>query len=123
MLYKNPYDRWDSPALAVPKPRTFKHNLTGDLRSPNARNVPILSAIPHLESKFKDVSERTYFANIDLAHRYCKLPLSKESHETVSIEISVGVFSSLLLQGGYDFGNHFQAVLQENFDRIVHNVL
>ena len=51
-IYKNPSARWASPALAAPKPGSTKLRFTVDLRGPNARTVPIQSAVPHLESNF-----------------------------------------------------------------------
>ena len=69
-IYKNNAARWASPALAVPKPGSTKMRFTVDLRGPNARTVPIQSAMPHLESHFQDISGSMCFANIDLAHGY-----------------------------------------------------
>eukprot|EP00171_Calliarthron_tuberculosum_P014233 IDg14233t1 len=111
-IYKNNAARWSSPALAVLKPSSTKLRFTVDLRGPNARTVPIQSAMPHLESHFQDISGSSYFANIDLAHGYWQIPLAKESQEMMSIQTQVGVYSSKrLLQGGSDSGNHFQADL------------
>jgi len=116
-IYKNPKSRWASPALAVTKPGSDKLRFTVDLRGPNARTVPITSAMPHLESHLQDIEGSTCFANADLAHSYWQVPLSKESQEMMSIQTPIGVYSSKrLLQGGTDSGNHFQAVLQEKFN-------
>ena len=123
-IYKNPSARWASPALAVPKPGTNKLRFTVDLRGPNARTVPITSAMPHLESQLQDVSGSRCFANLDLAHGYWQVPLSKESQEMMSIQTPIGVYSSRrLLQGGTDSGNHFQAVLQQKLDGRVEKYL
>ena len=123
-IYKNPSSRWASPALAVPKPGTDKLRFTVDLRGPNARTVPIQSAMPHLESTFQDIVGSTCFANVDLAHGYWQVPLSEESQEMMSIQTPIGVYSSRrLLQGGSDSGNHFQAVLSHKFDGRVNKML
>jgi len=123
-IYKNPKARWASPALAVTKPGSDKLRFTVDLRGPNARTVPITSAMPHLESHLQDIEGSTCFANADLAHSYWQVPLSKESQEMMSIQTPIGVYSSKrLLQGGTDSGNHFQAVLQEKFDGRVKDFL
>ena len=123
-IYKNPSALWASPAFAVPKPGTNKLRFTVDLRGPNARTVPIISAMPHLESRLQDVAGSTCFANIDLAHGYWQVPLSKESQEMMSIQTPIGVYSSRrLLQGGTDSGNHFQAVLQQKLNGRVEKYL
>ena len=115
-VYKNNTARWASPALAVPKPGSTKMRFTVDLRGPNARTIPIQSAMPHLESHFQDISGSNCFANMDLAHGYWQIPLAEESQEMMSIQTPIGVYSSRrLLQGGSDSGNHFQAVLGEKF--------
>lgn len=52
-----------------------------------------------------------------LDHGYWQVPLSPESQEMMSIQTPIGVYSSKrILQGGSDYGNHFQAVLQEKFE-------
>ena len=123
-IYKNPSARWASPALAVPKPGSNKFRFTVDLRGPNARTIPIQSAMPHLESKFQDVSGSNCFAHMDLADGYWQVPLSEESQEMMSIQTPIGVYSSRrLLQGGTDSGSHFQAVLQHKFDGRVEKML
>ena len=107
-VYKNPSLRWASPVLAVPKPGSDKLWFTVDLRRPNARTVPIQSAMTHLESTFQDIVGSTCFANVDLAHGYWQVPLSPESLEMMSIQTPIGVYSSRrLLQGGSDSDNHF----------------
>ena len=73
--------------------------------------------MPHLASKFQDISGSVCFAHMDVAHGYWQVPLEKESQKMMFIQSPVGVYSSRrLLQGGTDAGNHFQAVLQDNFD-------
>lgn len=64
-IFKNPSARWASPALAVPKPGSTKLRPTVDLRGPNARTLPIHSAMSHLDSKFQDTIGSTCFANVD----------------------------------------------------------
>ena len=123
-IYKNPSSRWASPALAVPKPGSNSLRFTVDLRGPNARTIPIQSAMPHLESTFQDIAGSTCFANIDLAHGYWQIPLHEDSQEMMSIQTPLGVYSSRrLLQGGSDSGNHFQAVLSHKFDGRVKKML
>lgn len=123
-IYKNNAARWASPALAVPKPGSSRMRFTVDLRGPNARTVPIQSAMPHLESHFQDIAGSSCFANVDLAHGYWQIPLAQDSQEMMSIQTLIGVYSSRrLLQGGSDSGNHFQAVLGEKFDGHVSNML
>lgn len=123
-IYKNPASRWASPALAVPKPGTDKLRFTVDLRGPNSRTVPIISAMPHLKSHLQDTGGSTCFASVDLAHGYWQVALSQESQEMMSIQTPFGVYSSRrLLQGGSDSGNHFQAVLHEKLDGRVENLL
>ena len=123
-IYKNPSARWASPALAVPKPGSTKLRFTVDLRGPNARTVPIQSAVPHLESNFQNVSGSTCFGKFDAAHGYWQVPLAPESQEMMSIQTPLGVYSSKrLLQGGCDSGNHFQAVLAEKFEGRVDKML
>ena len=78
-IYKNPKARWASPALAVTKPGSSRLRFTVDLRGPNARTVPITSAMPHLESHLQDIEGSTCFTNLDLAHGYWQVRLSKES--------------------------------------------
>lgn len=58
-VYKNPTAKWASPALAVPKPGSNDFRFTVDLRIPNSQTIPISSAMPHLESKFQDISGST----------------------------------------------------------------
>lgn len=76
-IYKNPSALWSSPIVTVPKPGTTNFRLTVDLRGLNAKNFPIQSAMPHLESKLQDVARNTCFANIDLVQDYWQVSLSK----------------------------------------------
>ena len=115
-VYKNSSARWASPDLAVLKPGSSKYRFTVDLRGPNARTLPIQPAMPHLASKFQDISGSQCFGKFDLAHGYWQVPLAEESQAMMSIQTPNGVYSSRrLLQGGTDSGRHFQAVLQEKF--------
>ena len=124
IIYMHFYHRWASPALAVPKPGSSKLRFTVDLRGPNARTVPIQSAMPHLESSFQNVLGSTCFRKFDAAHGYWQLPLAPQSQEMMSIQTPLGVYSSnRLLQGGYDSGNHFQAVIAEKFQERVQKML
>ena len=70
--------------------------------------------MPHMASKFQDISGSQCFGKFDLAHGYWQVPLAEESQEMKSIQTPNGFYSSRrLLQGGTDSGSHFQAVLQE----------
>ena len=123
-IYQNPKARWASPALAVKKSGYSRLRFTADRRGPNARTVPITSAMPHLESHLQDIEGSTCFANQDFSHGYWQVPLSNESQEMMTIQTPIGVYSSKrLLQGRTDSGNHFQAVLQEKFHGRVNNML
>ena len=116
---RNPSAKWASPAHAVPKPGSTKLRFTVDLRGVNARTVPVQSAMPHFESKLQEVAGSKLYAKMDLAHGYWQIPLAAESQDMMSIQTPLGVFTpNRLLQGGSDSGNHFQAVLQEQFSEL-----
>ena len=91
-ICKNQKARWGSPALAVTKLGSSKLRFTVDLRGPNARTVPITSAMSHLDSHLQDIEGSTCFANLDLTHGYWQVPLSKESQEMMSIQTPIGVY-------------------------------
>ncbi len=114
-IYKNNSARWASPALTVPKTGSSKLRFTVDLRGPNARTVPIQSAMPHLESHFQDIQGSTCFANVDLAHGYWQISLAEESQEMMSIQTPIGVFSSRrLVQGKATLGTTFKPCSERN---------
>lgn len=123
-IFKNPSSRWASPALAVPNPGSSTFRFTVELRVPNSRTIPIVSAMRHLDSEIQNLSSAQFFANIDLAHGYWQIPLSSNSQEMLSIQTPIGVYSSnRLLQGGSDSGNHFQAVLSEKFENRIKKII
>lgn len=123
-IYRNPGARWASPALAVPEPGSNTLPFTVNPRRPNAQTVSIQFSVPHLESKFQDMSGSTCFAHLDLAHGCWQLPFFIESQAMMSIQRPLGVYSSTrLLQSGSDAANHFQAVLAHIFDGRVEKLL
>ena len=82
-IYKNPSACWASPALAIPNPGSTKLRFTVDRRGPNSRTIPIQPAMPHLVSKFQDVSGSRCFGHMDLADGYWQVPLSPELQEMI----------------------------------------
>ena len=123
-VFKSPSARWPIPALAVAKTDSEKLRFTVDLRGPNAQTEPIVSSMLHLNSEIQTVEGSNCFAKADMVDAYWKIPLDEESHEIMSIQTPVGVYSSeRLLQGNTDAGNHFQAVTSEIFNEIARNML
>ena len=78
-VYRNPYAKWASPALAVPKPDTSQLRFTVDLRAVNGMTVIVQSGMPHLESHLQQCSKSRCFSNLDFCHGFWQVPLAKES--------------------------------------------
>jgi len=123
-IYANPKARWASPALAVAKPGAEKFRFTVDLRAPNKETVPLVSAMPDLESMYQSTAGSTVFAKIDMCHAYWQIPLHPDSQEIMSIQTPLGVHTpTRILQGGTDAGNHFQSTISQVFAEMASHLL
>lgn len=91
-VYPNPKAKWASPALALPKPGTDKLRFTVDLRGPNKRTIPIVSAMPDMESLYQSPAGSSVYWKIDICHAFWQLPLHVDLQEIMSIQTPVGVY-------------------------------
>lgn len=109
-MKKNPFSKWASPTLAVPKPGTDTFRFTVDLKWVNRKTIEVSSSMPDMETMTSPIYETSGFAQVDMCHAYWQLPLGKLSQEVMTVQTPLGIFSPIrVLQCSTDAANHFQA--------------
>lgn len=111
MVFPNPSSPWASAPLLVPKPGA-QYLFTVGLRPVNKFTTKHQYLMPIIENELTKLSGSQFFANFDLSHGYCQLPLHKDSQVCQSFITPDGIYTlTQILHGTTNTVSHLQSGL------------
>ena len=93
MANSNPYSKWTSASLCLPKPSPPIFRFTVDLQAINKFTIEHAYLMPNLKQELHKMSRSTSHTNFDLLHAYWQLPLHENSQELQCFTTHDGVYS------------------------------